>query len=135
MNRDEADEVVQFIAALWDQWQPTLEIAQLFSDEFCVGWLEVEQAKRIVKAVRVQSPYHRPNLCDFHAGIVKARNQQLLQQAEQLRNAEAATVAEHRSLNEWRQFYSSTPHGKAEWNALSPALRRGLRILFRMGDQ
>lgn len=135
MNRWQADEVVGYIGRLWDGWQANVEQVQLLSDIFALDWLTVEQAKEIARKVRLASPYTRPAPVEFVNAIGDANRERLRAITETQRAADAAKdVSGNRTLSEWKKWYTEDPAGKHEWAVLPGAVRRGLRVLFKMPE-
>lgn len=135
MNRRQADEVVGYIGRLWDGWQANVEQVHLWSDIFALDWLTVDQAKDIARKVRLASPYTRPAPVEFVKAIGEANRERLRAVSDAKREAEAATaIVGNKTLSEWKRWYTEDPAGKHEWAVLPGAVRRGLRVLFKMPE-
>jgi len=134
MNRRQADEIVEYISAMWDGWTPPVELAQLVADVFALEWLTVERARKIVAEVRLESHFARPTPADFHKAIAAENRKRLAAKQAAEKAEKVVEVAGNRTLSEWKAWYASDPAGKAEWAALPGSKRRGLRVLFGITD-
>lgn len=135
MNRRQADEVVGYIGRLWDGWQANVEQVHLWSDIFALDWLTVDQAKEIARKVRLASPYTRPAPVEFVKAIGEANRERLRTITDTQRAADQVKdVAGNRTLSEWKRWYAQDPAGKLEWSVLPGAVRRGLRVIFKIDD-
>jgi hypothetical protein len=139
MNRNDAVGLVIYAMQLWDAWKPSDDFIELMADIFAHDWLDAGDGRRIIIEHRRTHEYLSPNPATL-TKLVAARKREILlaraaanAEAKRL-EAERASGNNHRTLVEWRRWYTETEEGRREWPTLNAAQRRGLRMIWRLEE-